>query len=200
MPNKNLLPFCLFGLLPLFMQQPAHADPALPGPYALPTAGARLLVFFDIAPAYKCVKHHLRAAARMQGVDYALLQALIAAESDFNATAVSPKGAVGLMQLMPATAQRFGVSADALGTVEQKLIDPAVNVSTGARYLRYLLDLFAGRIDLAVAAYNAGEGAVQKAGNQIPDFRETRNHVRTVLGLYALLQAAGQHGASPAPD
>jgi len=104
------------------------------------------------------------------------------------------------MQLMPATAQRFGVRADAQRTVEQKLADPAVNVSTGARYLRYLLDLFAGRIDLAVAAYNAGEGAVQKAGNQIPDLRETRNHVRTVLDLYAQLQAAGQHGGFAQPD
>ncbi|KAB7585192.1 lytic transglycosylase domain-containing protein [Verminephrobacter eiseniae] len=200
MPQKNLLRLCLPGVLLLFMQQPAHADQASPRPHALPTAGERLLVFFDIAPAYKSVKHHLRAAAKMQGVDYALLQALIAAESDFNATAVSPKGAVGLMQLMPATAQRFGVRADAQRTVEQKLADPAVNVSTGARYLRYLLDLFAGRTDLAVAAYNAGEGAVQKAGNQVPDFRETRNHVRTVLDLYALLQAAGQQGGFPQSD
>ena len=157
-------------------------------PHALPAGGTRLLAFFDIAPAYKRVKHHLRAAASQHGVDYELLQALIATESGFDAKAVSPKGAVGLMQLMPATAHRFGVSADARRTVEQKLADPAVNVPAGTRYLRYLLDLFPGRMDLAVAAYNAGEGAVQKAGNQVPAFKETQNYVRTVLGLYAQLK------------
>src|SRR6218665_2673131 len=104
------------------------------------------------------------------------------------------------MHLMPATAQHFGVRADAQRTVEQKLADPAVNVPTGARYLRYLLDLFAGRTDLAEAAYNGGEGAVQRAGIQLPDFREPRNHVRTVLDLYALLQAAGQQGGFPQSD
>ncbi|MBU1351598.1 MAG: lytic transglycosylase domain-containing protein [Gammaproteobacteria bacterium] len=164
---------------------PADAPPM---PYALPAAGARLLAFFDIAPGYKRVKHHLRAASTLHGVDYELLQAVIAAESGFDATAVSPKGAVGLMQVMPATASRFGVSSDAKRTVEQKLADPAVNVHTGARYLRHLLDLFPGRMDLAVAAYNAGEGAVQRAGNQIPAYKETQNYVRTVLGLYAQLK------------
>ncbi|KRD26845.1 lytic transglycosylase [Acidovorax sp. Root267] len=164
---------------------PANASPM---PYALPAAGARLLAFFDIAPDYKRVKHHLRAASSKHGVDYELLQAVIATESGFDATAVSPKGAVGLMQVMPATANRFGVSTDAKRTVEQKLADPAVNVPTGTRYLRHLLDLFPGRMDLAVAAYNAGEGAVQRAGNQIPAFKETQNYVRTVLGLYAQLK------------
>ncbi|WP_298207952.1 lytic transglycosylase domain-containing protein [Acidovorax sp.] len=166
-------------------REPAHAAPR---PYALPAAGARLLAFFDIAPDYKRVKHHLRAASSQHGVDYELLQAVIATESGFDATAVSPKGAVGLMQVMPATANRFGVSADARRTVEQKLADPAVNVPTGTRYLRYLIDLFPGRLDLAVAAYNAGEGAVQRAGNQIPAFKETQNYVRTVMGLYTQLK------------
>ncbi len=157
-------------------------------PHGMPSAGARLLAFFDIAPGYKSIKHHLRAAAEQQAVDYELLQALIATESGFDAQAVSPKGAVGLMQLMPATASRFGVRADAKRSLEQKLTDPAVNVPTGTRYLRYLLDLFPGRMDLALAAYNAGEGAVQKAGNQIPAFKETQNYVRTVLALYAQLK------------
>ena len=164
---------------------PAGAPPL---PHALPAEGARLRAFFDIAPDYKRVKHHLRAASSQHGVDYELLQAVIATESGFDAAAVSPKGAVGLMQVMPATASRFGVSADKKRTVEQKLVDPAVNVPTGTRYLRYLLDLFPGRMDLAVAAYNAGEGAVQKAGNQVPAFKETQNYVRTVLGLYAQLK------------
>jgi soluble lytic murein transglycosylase-like protein len=164
---------------------PANAQPM---PYALPAGGKSLLAFFDIAPDYKRVKHHLRAASSQHGVDYELLQAVIAAESGFDAKAVSPKGAVGLMQVMPATASRFGVSGDAKRSVEQKLTDPAVNVPTGTRYLRHLLDLFPGRMDLAVAAYNAGEGAVQRAGNQIPAFKETQNYVRTVLGLYAQLK------------
>ncbi len=155
---------------------------------AVPPAGARLLAFFDVAPDYKRVKHHLRAASSLHGVDYELLQAVIATESGFDASAVSPRGAVGLMQVMPATASRFGVSPDARRTVEQKLADPAVNVPTGTRYLRYLLDMFAGRTDLALAAYNAGEGAVQRAGNQIPAFKETQNYVRTVMGLYAQLK------------
>ncbi|WP_422843347.1 lytic transglycosylase domain-containing protein [Acidovorax sp. M2(2025)] len=157
-------------------------------PHALPAEGARLRAFFDIAPDYKRVKHHLRAAASQHGVDYELLQAVIATESGFDATAVSPRGAVGLMQVMPDTASRFGVRGDTRRSVEQKLADPAVNVPTGTRYLRYLLDLFPGRTDLAVAAYNAGEGAVQRAGNQIPAFKETQNYVRTVLGLYAQLK------------
>ena len=157
-------------------------------PYALPPAGARLLAFFDIAPDDKRVKHHLRAAAAKHAVDYELLQAVIATESGFDADAVSPKGAVGLMQVMPATATRFGVSADAKRSVEKKLADPAVNVPTGTRYLRHLLDLFPNRLDLALAAYNAGEGAVQRAGNQIPAYKETQNYVRTVMGLYTQLK------------
>ena len=164
------------------------AQGASRSPGALPAAGARLLAFFDISPDYKRVKHHLRASASHQGVDYELLQALIATESGFDAGAVSPKGAIGLMQVMPATANRFGVAADARRTVAQKLVDPAVNVSAGTRYLRYLLDLFPGRLDLALAAYNAGEGAVQRAGNRIPAYKETQNYVRTVLGLYAQLK------------
>ncbi|RYF21702.1 MAG: lytic transglycosylase domain-containing protein [Comamonadaceae bacterium] len=151
-------------------------------------SGARLLTYFDIAPGYKSVKHHLRAAAGRYGVDYELLQALIATESGFDAGAVSPRGAVGLMQLMPATATRFGVAAAAGRTVEQRLADPATNVAAGTRYLRHLLDLFEGRMDLALAAYNAGEGAVQRAGQRIPAYRETQNYVKSVLGLYAQLK------------
>lgn len=160
-----------------------------PTPGAGPTAtGARLLAFFDISPDYKRVKHHLRAAASRQGVDYELLQALIATESGFDADAVSPRGAIGLMQLLPTTAARFGVAKDGKRSVEQKLVDPGTNVAAGTAYLRHLLDLFAGRMDLALAAYNAGEGAVQRAGNRIPAYRETQNYVKSVLGLYTQLK------------
>jgi hypothetical protein len=110
------------------------------------------------------------------------------AESGFDAQAVSPKGAVGLMQLMVATASRYGVRADRHGAIAQKLTDPAVNLRAGSRYLRDLIALFPGRLDLAVAAYNAGEGAVQRAGNKIPNYPETQNYVKTVLQLYAFLK------------
>lgn len=159
-----------------------------PRPVAVPTAPARLIAFFEISPSYKQVRHHLREASRTHGIDFELLQALIATESGFNAGAVSPKGAVGLMQVMPATARRYGVSAGQNASVEKKLADPRTNIRAGARYLRHLLNLFPGRTDLALAAYNAGEGAVQRAGNRIPNYRETQNYVKTVLQLHALLK------------
>ncbi len=92
------------------------------------------------------------------------------------------------MQVMPATAQRYGVVGDRKAPVDRKLADPRTNIRTGTKYLRYLLDLFEGRMELALAAYNAGEGAVQRAGNKVPNFPETRNYVKTVLQLYALLK------------
>jgi len=170
-----------------------------PRPVAVPTSQSKLLAFFDVSPAYKQVKHHLREASRTQGIDYDLLKALIATESGFDARAVSPKGAVGLMQVMPATAQRYGVTGDAKASAASKLADPGTNIRTGARYLRHLLDLFPGRIELALAAYNAGEGAVQRAGNRVPNYRETRDYVQTVLQLYGLLRppALAARGAAP---
>lgn len=151
-----------------------------PRAVTVPTAPVKLLAFFDISPSYKLVKHHLREASRAQDIDYELLQALIATESGFDAAAVSPKGAVGLMQVMPATAQRYGVTADRKGAVEKKLTDPRTNIRTGSRYLRYLIDLFPGRLELALAAYNAGEGAVARHGG-VPPYPETLAYVRKVL-------------------
>jgi soluble lytic murein transglycosylase-like protein len=158
-------------------------------PVAVPTSSStRLVAFFEVSPGYKQVKHHLREASRHHGIDYELLQALIATESGFDARAVSPKGAIGLMQLMPATAERYGVSADRKTTLEKKLADPLTNIRAGTLYLRYLLDLYPGNLELALAAYNAGEGAVQRAGRRVPDYRETQNYVKTVLQLYAMLK------------
>jgi soluble lytic murein transglycosylase-like protein len=126
----------------------------------------------------------LSSAAATYGVDYELLKAVAIAESGFNAKAVSPKGAVGLMQVMPATAQRYGVQPAAGKTVSAQLTDPALNIATGARYLADLLKMFSGRLDLVLAAYNAGENAVKRAGHQIPDYRETRDYVVKVMALY----------------
>ena len=124
-------------------------------------------------------------------LDPALMHAVISAESSYNPWAVSPKGAMGLMQLMPGTAERFGVS---------NAYDPVANMHGGARYLRWLLDQF-NDTRLAVAAYNAGEGAVQKYGNQIPPYKETQTYVDRVLSFYQKYRAdspyyTGASGAS----
>jgi hypothetical protein len=168
----------------------------------VPTVAHKLIAFFEISPSYKQVKHHLREASQTQGIDYELLKALIATESGFDARAVSPKGAIGLMQVMPATAQRYGVTGDRKTALAKKLADPRTNIKTGALYLRYLIDLFPGQLELALAAYNAGEGAVQRAGNKVPNFRETQNYVKTVMQLYAMLKppamtAPGMNGLLP---
>jgi soluble lytic murein transglycosylase-like protein len=160
----------------------------------MPGAPPKLLAFFDVSPNYKAVKHLLREASVAQDIDYELLQALIATESGFNTHAVSPKGAVGLMQLMPPTAQRYGVRGDKNSPIEKKLTDPRTNIGAGSRYLRYLIDLFPGQLELAVAAYNAGEGAVQRYGNKIPNYPETKNYVKTVMQLYNHLKPPSMIG------
>ena len=151
---------------------------------AASTGQIRMAALVDSSPSFRDVTAHLREAARMQKIDYDLLKAMIVTESGFNSTAVSPKGAVGLMQLMPATAERYGVRSDKLGAIEDKLTDPKTNIRAGTRYLRFLIDLFPGQLELAVAAYNAGEGAVQRAGNKIPNYPETQAYVRRVLQIY----------------
>lgn len=161
---------------------------ATPRALTVPTSPHKLLAFFDVSPNYKLVKHHLRDASRIHGVDYDLLKAVIATESGFDTLAVSPKGAVGLMQIMPPTAQRYGVQADRRSSVAQKLTDPKTNIRTGTRYLRDLISLFSGQLELALAAYNAGEGAVRKAGNRVPNIKETQDYVKTVMQLYAVLK------------
>ena len=115
-----------------------------------------------------------QAAARHQ-VDERLVHAVIQTESAYNSTAVSSAGAVGLMQLMPETARRFGV---------MDRNDPDQNVDGGTRYLKHLIKMFEPNLDLAVAAYNAGENAVIKYNNSIPPYPETQNYVRQVLALY----------------
>ena len=155
---------------------------------AVPMAPSRLLAFFEISPDYKAVRHLLREAARAHRIDYALLQALIATESGFDATAVSPKGAVGLMQLMPATARSYGLADQKRRPVARQLRDARTNIQVGSRHLRRLLNKFPDRLDLALAAYNAGLRSVRRAGNQVPPIRETQDYVRTVLTLYAVLK------------
>lgn len=114
-------------------------------------------------------------AANRNGVEERLVHAVIQTESAYNAGAVSPAGAVGLMQLMPGTARRYGVT---------NRTDPVQNVDGGTRYLKDLLAMFNYNLGLAVAAYNAGENAVIRHNNSIPPYPETRNYVRQVLSLY----------------
>jgi soluble lytic murein transglycosylase-like protein len=113
-------------------------------------------------------------ACGRHGVDAELVKALIQVESNYNHRAISPKGAMGLMQLMPGTASRYGV---------KEAFDPQDNVEGGVRYLKDLLQLFGSDLKLALAAYNAGEGAVQRY-NGVPNYTETQNYVRKVLALY----------------
>lgn len=164
------------------------SESKLPRAVAVPSAAPKLIAYFEVSPSYKVVKHHLREAAMQHGIDYELLQALIATESGFDVDAVSPKGAIGLMQIMPATAQRYGVKGDPKVPLEKKLVDPRTNIRTGSRYLRDLIQMFPGRLELALAAYNAGEGAVARAGNKVPNYRETQNYVKTVMQLYTMLK------------
>ncbi len=113
----------------------------------------------------------IAAAAERHRIQPALLTALARVESSFDPRAVSPQGASGLLQLMPATAERFGV---------EDVFDVAQNVDGGARYLAWLLERYAGQTDLALAGYNAGEAAVDRYGG-IPPYRETRSYVAQVL-------------------
>ncbi|MHB8624072.1 MAG: lytic transglycosylase domain-containing protein [Sulfuricaulis sp.] len=114
-------------------------------------------------------------AAREHQIDRALLQAVIAAESGYDRYAISRKGAVGLMQLTPETARRYGV---------RNLYDPAENIQGGAQYLRDLMRRFNNNLSLTLAAYNAGEDAIVRYGNRVPPYRETRQYVPRVMDLY----------------
>jgi soluble lytic murein transglycosylase-like protein len=117
----------------------------------------------------------IQDAAKATQLDAALIHAVISAESGYNPFARSRKGAAGLMQLMPETAKRYGV---------KNRLDPTQNISGGARYLRDLIRMFNNDLQLAVAAYNAGENAVIRAGNRIPPYQETMTYVPRVMSYY----------------
>ena len=125
------------------------------------------------------VDGYILDSGRRNAVDPLLLYAIMHQESTFKPRAMSNKGARGLMQLMPGTAQRFGVSS---------IWDPRQNIEGGTRYMRFLLDLFDGDVKLALAGYNAGEGAVMKYGYRIPPYSETQEYVRRISRRYDLIR------------
>ncbi|MEK7991369.1 MAG: lytic transglycosylase domain-containing protein [Thiotrichaceae bacterium] len=141
----------------------------------IPSAGGQYSAYDVMSKKYKKYYSMVNNVADLTGVEAALLHAVIQTESAYNPRAKSPKGAVGLMQLMPGTAKRFGVS-DRTNASE--------NIYGGAQYLNFLLDLFNNDLRLALASYNAGENAVKRYGNKIPPYKETKNYVRKVMGLY----------------
>ena len=126
---------------------------------------------------------HILAAAKETKVEPALIHAVISVESGYNPSARSHAGAVGLMQLMPGTAERYGV---------KNRLDPAQNIHGGARYLRDLKVMFGNNLQLVLAAYNAGEEAVMKYGRKIPPYRETIAYVPKVLSHYNKYRAGTQ--------
>lgn len=149
-----------------------HKSRSKPGPVAETLASE--IRYYDEKARARYAKH-IREAARANKLDAALIHAVISAESGYNPLARSSKGAAGLMQLMPETAKRYGV---------KNRLDPAQNIHGGARYLRDLVRMFNNDLQLAVAAYNAGENAVVKYGNRIPPYRETMTYVPRVMTYY----------------
>lgn len=141
----------------------------LPRPISVPTEAPRLSA---IPSDYRAF---VQEASQATQVPSELIHAVISVESNYNPRALSPKGAQGLMQLMPQTAKRFG---------SVNSWDPRQNILTGSKYLRWLLDFFDQNVELAVAAYNAGESAVVNAGRQIPQYAETVRYVPKVMSIF----------------
>lgn len=165
-------------------QSSAPANPQAPPPLVMSDAQADgEYVLHEMGttgnPKYDEI---IRKASARHGVDPNLIIAVMRQESGFNSRAVSYKGATGLMQLMPATARRFGVT---------NIYDPAQNIEGGTRYMRFLLDKFNGDVKLALAGYNAGEGAVVNYGYTVPPYRETRNYVRAISARYGASRHRG---------
>jgi soluble lytic murein transglycosylase len=122
---------------------------------------------------------YIRQASDLYGIAFPLLKAIIKAESDFNPRAVSKKGAMGLMQIMPENIKAMNISNP---------FDPLENILGGARYFREMLDRFEGHLSLSLAAYNAGPKAVERYNNQIPPYKETENYIERVLKFYSSYQ------------
>lgn len=159
-----------------------------PGDYRLRNPAARRPDPYD-NPLLKGrpFQSQVQTAAKRHEVDPALVHAVIAAESNYNPKAVSNKGAIGLMQIMPDTGRRFGAKAN-------ELYSPGRNIAVGVRYLAELIEMFDGDIELALASYNAGENTVIRFGRKVPPYPETRAYVPRVLRYYDRLRPAYGEG------
>lgn len=166
------------------LRYPAWSPTAASTPAQTPQLGHLERGSDRLPLGFNNVKLILDAAAQAHAVDPALVYSVAAAESAFNADAVSHKGALGLMQIMPATAARYGVTGFSQSTGRHNVLEPQANARVGSRYLADLLRLFGGDTALAIAAYNAGEGTVAKYGNKIPPYPETQKYVERVMGYY----------------
>lgn len=160
----------------------AH-DLMRPVPLLRPLASQRTLLY----PAKLRMLDAVGEVAQSHQIDPLFLHAIIHVESRFNPLAVSHAGARGLMQVIPATARRFGVSEP-----RTELHDPRTNLKTGAAYLKFLQGMFGNDLTLVLAAYNAGEGAVARYGRSVPPYKETQAYVRDVLQRYQALRAVAQ--------
>lgn len=160
--------------------------------YETPGTPAVTLKNADWTSGNATIDQLIRTNANRFGIDPYLVFLVIEKESRFHTRAVSPKGAMGLMQLMPGTARRLGV---------RKPFDAAENIRGGTQYMRELMDMFAGKVDLVLASYNAGEGAVLKHGRNVPPYRETRDYVKTIGKRYGLTgRQAGAQTDVPEPQ
>jgi soluble lytic murein transglycosylase-like protein len=167
------------GKVPTFSDRPINRTSqkfaVFDGNRLWPRAGTGPVTMQQLSVRRNALEPLVQRFANLHGVHAALLKAVIEVESGFNARALSPKGAIGLMQVMPATAARYG---------QFDLYSPEQNIDVGARYLRDLLKMFDGNVRLAVAAYNAGENAVIRNGRRVPPYAETLKYVPMVLERY----------------
>lgn len=175
--------FVADGGTPHFSDQPSDSRHRLFLAVGGKTQAAGKVSRPGLREARRRLAEEITAAAQANRIDAALLHSVVEVESGYNPKAVSPKGALGLMQLMPDTARRYGVTDP---------LDAAQNLQGGARHLRDLLDRFSNDKKLALAAYNAGAGAVLAYGRRIPPYPETIRYVPAVLQRYELLRSGAQ--------
>jgi soluble lytic murein transglycosylase-like protein len=172
------------GKVPTFSDRPINRTSRVvavfDGNRLWPRAGTGPVSMSQLAARRDALESLVHGIARTHGVHAALLKAVIEVESGYDAQARSPKGAIGLMQVMPATAARYG---------QFNLYSHEQNIDVGARYLRDLLNMFGGDVRLAVAAYNAGENAVIRSGRRVPAYPETLRYVPMVLERYQRFQS-----------
>jgi soluble lytic murein transglycosylase-like protein len=174
------------GNLVVSNRRPESATPASTKTYAVPKAEGVRATRYAASDRGRQYDDLISEHSKRNGVRSDLVRAVLQVESAFNPNAMSPKGAMGLMQLMPSTARQYGV---------RNAFNPAENVRAGVAYLRGLLDRYSNNEELALAAYNAGPGAVDKHGQAVPPYRETRNYVAQINKMVGSNRHVEQRGS-----